>query len=73
MNSRVRCEDDRGLERELSLVYPWDAASDRCSLLGPLGIALLGRPVGTVVEVEGRRLTLTGVPYQPEAAGDHHL
>jgi DNA-binding transcriptional LysR family regulator len=63
MNSRIRLrEGDR--EREVSLVYPWDASKDRISVLSALGLDLLGASVG------GR---IGAIPYQPEAAGDHHL
>lgn len=60
MNSRVRLESDR----EVSLVYPWDAGGDRVSVLSSLGQELLGAAVGKSV---------SAVLYQPEAAGDHHL
>lgn len=60
MNSRLRLRDDR----EVSLVYPWDSKRDRISVLSPLGLELLGARVGKRVEA---------IPYQPEAAGDHHL
>jgi DNA-binding transcriptional LysR family regulator len=70
MNSRIRARDENGDERDVSLVYPWDAGRDRISVLSPLGLALLGASVGTKL-AEG--LTVRAVPYQPEAAGDHLL
>lgn len=73
MNSRVRAVDERGAERELSLVYPWDKARDRVSVVSPLGLALLGASVGARVADGDRRLTVKAIPYQPEAAGDHQL
>lgn len=61
MNSRIRLRDGR----EVSLVYPWDETKrDRTSVLGPLGLELLGARIGKRIEA---------IPYQPEAAGDHHL
>ena len=47
MNSRVRAADNRGVEREVSLVYPWDKAHGRVSVTSPLGLALLGASIGT--------------------------
>lgn len=73
MNSCVRASDDRDDERELSLVYPWDKGRDRVSVMSPLGLALLGSSVGARVEDGQRMLTIKAIPYQPEAAGDHHL
>lgn len=72
MNSRVTLQDtDR--DREVSLVYPWDAGTDRLSILSRLGAALLGAQAGSVVRSGGRTLRIEAIPYQPEAAGDHHL
>lgn len=73
MNSRVRARDDRDDERELSLVYPWDKGRDRVSVMSALGLALLGSSVGERVDDGQRTLTIKAIPYQPEAAGDHHL
>jgi DNA-binding transcriptional LysR family regulator/transcription elongation GreA/GreB family factor len=64
MSSRVRLRTRDGSEREVSLVYPWDAGTDRISVLSPQGLELLGAPIGKSV---------LAIPYQPEAAGDHHL
>jgi hypothetical protein len=72
MNSRVTLRDgDR--DRDVSLVYPWDAGGDRVSILGRLGAALLGASTGAVVRSDERALRIAAIPYQPEAAGDHHL
>jgi regulator of nucleoside diphosphate kinase len=73
MNSRLHAVDDAGRDHELSLVYPWDAGRDRVSLLSPLGLELLGSSVGAKVHDGKRTLTIRALPYQPEAAGDHHL
>jgi DNA-binding transcriptional LysR family regulator/transcription elongation GreA/GreB family factor len=73
MNSRITARDDAGNERELSLVYPWDEGRQRVSVLSPLGRSLLGISAGGTVADDGRALTVTAIPYQPEAAGDHHL
>jgi DNA-binding transcriptional LysR family regulator len=63
MNSRLRVRGREG-EREVSLVYPWDAGADRISVLSAAGRELLGASIGKSVTV---------ISYQPEAAGDHHL
>jgi transcription elongation GreA/GreB family factor len=73
MNSRMSARDDRGGERELSLVYPWDKARDRISVTSALGLALLGSSVGARIEDGERKLTIKTISYQPEAAGDNHL
>lgn len=74
MSSRLRVRDEAdGTDRELALVYPWEAERDRVSILSPLGRALLGAEIGGRLSVGGQRLALTAMLYQPEAAGDHHL
>jgi DNA-binding transcriptional LysR family regulator/transcription elongation GreA/GreB family factor len=73
MSSRVRVRDEQRRDREVSLVYPWDAGGERVSVLGPLGRELLGATIGARVEDGSRTLTIIAVPYQPEAAGDHDL
>jgi len=73
MNSRVICRDAADRERELSLVYPWDARDHRISVLSEDGAMLLGASVGKVFGGSDRPLTIASIPYQPEAAGDHHL
>lgn len=76
MNSHLRFNDaDTGEEYEATLVYPADANVEerRISVLAPVGAALLGLSIGQVVQwpmpggVE-RRLRVTSVLYQPEAA-----
>jgi regulator of nucleoside diphosphate kinase len=81
MNSRVVYEDeDTGLTREITLVYPHDADSnqERVSILSPLGSALIGLRAGQAIDwffpqIGCKRLRVLAVPYQPEAAGDFHL
>ena len=78
MNSRVRCVDELGGEiHHLTLVYPRDADVDqhKVSVFAPVGAALLGLSVGQSIDWDapgGRplRLRVTGIDYQPEAAGD---
>lgn len=81
MNSSIRFKDtESGAESEITLVYPQDAdpANRRVSILAPVGAAVLGLRVGASIEwpvPDGRirRLQITSVLYQPEAAGDWHL
>lgn len=68
MNSRVRL--DGGRPEEVSLVYPW---AEGVSVLSPFGLALLGATIGDELADGKRTATLAAIPYQPEAAGDHHL
>ena len=77
MNSRVHCrEEASGKEYHLTLVYPHEAGAEgTVSVLAPVGCALLGLSVGQTIDwtVPGGktlRLTLLGVDYQPEAAGE---
>jgi regulator of nucleoside diphosphate kinase len=79
MNSTVRFIDDStGATYELTLVYPEAAgASDRVSILAPVGSALLGLSVGQSISWQvpgGRRLALRvlEVIAQPEAMGQFH-
>lgn len=80
MNSTVRLRDaDSGEEETFTLVYPRDAniASNRLSILAPIGTAILGCRVGDVVcwKVPSgvRRLTVEEILYQPERVGALHL
>ena len=81
MNSRARfVDEDLGEELEMTLVYPRDAdvARGRVSVLAPVGAALLGLAVGQSIAWPlphggTRRLRVSAVVYQPEAAGDLHL
>lgn len=83
MNSTARLcvldGDQRGDERELTLVYPRDAdgRADRVSILAPVGSALLGLRIGDSIDwpVPGGRsvrLEVLSIAYQPEAAGELH-
>jgi len=77
MNSSVSVLDEEiGRESIVRVVYP-HAVSDSftcVSVLAPLGAALLGLRTGDAVEwpmpdQQVARLRVTGVHYQPEAAG----
>jgi regulator of nucleoside diphosphate kinase len=75
MNSRAELRDlDTGERMEFTLVYPVDADIDkgRISVLAPLGAAMLGYRVGDefewAVPYSLRRLKVTAVRFQPEAA-----
>jgi regulator of nucleoside diphosphate kinase len=64
MNSKVTYrEEPDGRGRSVILVHPIeaDAAAGRISVLSPIGLALLGRGVGSLVDVEvpgGKRFTI---------------
>lgn len=80
MNSRVCLKDlDTEEEATYTLVFPNDADIDRnrISILAPIGTAMFGYRVGDTFEwpvPDGlRRLVVTRILYQPEAAGDHEL
>jgi regulator of nucleoside diphosphate kinase len=75
MNSRVRVLDlSSGREMLYQIVFPGEAdlRRNRISVLAPIGMALLGRAAGAVVEWQVpsgmRRLLILEVEYQPEAA-----
>jgi regulator of nucleoside diphosphate kinase len=81
MNSIVRYRDPASGERaEVQVVYPQDARSrlrGRCSVLSPLGLALLGASVGDLVEHDAgaarRRLYIEEVLHQPESSMQKHV
>src|SRR5690606_17221906 len=81
MNSRARfVDEDEREELEMTLVYPRDADIEqgRISVLAPVGAALLGLSVGQEIEWPlprggTKRLRVSAIVYQPEAAGDLHL
>ena len=80
MHSQVRVRDFKSDETfTYTLVYPADADAEagKLSVLAPLGTALLGTRVGSLVEFRApagiRRLCVEEILYQPEAAGDFHL
>lgn len=77
MNSRVRLTDiDASTTQTITIVFPGMANSDegKISILAPLGTAILGYRVGSVVEWNVpsglRRLRIDAIEYQPEGAGD---
>ena len=77
MNSEVEVLDPAlGRPQRLTLCYPADANADqgRISVLSPVGLSLLGRPVGSRVQwrVGGGivgSLCIEALLYQPEASG----
>ena len=79
MNSEATIEDGSGAAQTVRLAYPEeaDAGKGRVSVLSPLGNALLGVRVGDQVSfatpVGERRVRVTGIPFQPEAAGQFDL
>lgn len=81
MHSRVVFEDQQtGATREVSLVYPHEAAAEegRISVLAPIGSALLGLSIGQTIDWpvprgEMKRLKIVKIVYQPEEAGHLHL
>jgi regulator of nucleoside diphosphate kinase len=79
MNSEAAIEDDSGAERTVRLAYPEeaDAGKGHVSVLSPLGNAILGARVGEQVSfatpVGERSVRVTGIQFQPEAAGQYDL
>lgn len=81
MNSKVSFKDvATGKESEMVLVYPKNADVEhgRISILAPVGSALIGLKVGDEIEWpmpsgKTRILKITGVLFQPEAAGQFDL
>lgn len=75
MNSEVRLQDlDSGEIRVYRLIFPGQNRAGNCvSVLAPVGTAMLGYRVGSVIHwpvPKGmRRLKVLEVIYQPEAAG----
>jgi len=77
MNSRAEMRDlESGETVAFTLVFPSDADIDekKISVLAPIGAGMLGYRVGDEFQwnVPGglRRMKVTKVHYQPEAAGD---
>jgi regulator of nucleoside diphosphate kinase len=76
MNSQALVwDEDTAGPMSLALVFPADACGSdihrvRLSVLSQIGLALLGRRVGDVVE---GAIRIDRLLYQPEAAGDFHL
>ena len=80
MNSTITLRDFETNDTETyTLVYPEDAdiASNRLSVLAPIGTAILGQRVGDKlrwpVPAGWRRLRIEQVIYQPERAGAFQL
>ncbi|WP_253715876.1 nucleoside diphosphate kinase regulator [Bdellovibrio bacteriovorus] len=81
MNSTVQFVDhDTHKESQITLVFPKDAdvTKGKVSILAPVGIALIGLKVGQTIQWpmpngQKRELQVTGIRYQPEAAGDWDL
>ena len=78
MNTRALLHLDHE-DIELTLVYPEEAdlASNKMSILSPIGTAILGYKVGDTVvwEVPSgvTHIFIKEILYQPEASGDYHL
>lgn len=77
MHSRVLLTDlDSGEKLECTLVFPHqaDTRQNKISVLAPIGTAMLGYRAGDTfawqVPRGTRRMRITRVLYQPEAAGD---
>ena len=73
----LRFADD-GSKRKLTLCYPQDAEPrfGFVSVLSPIGMSLLGQPVGAMVcwrspDGSERAGHVDAVLYQPEASGDY--
>jgi regulator of nucleoside diphosphate kinase len=80
MNSRVRLKNMKTGRKEVrSLVFPVDGGkqAENVSVLQPLGTALFGSRVGSLLAVETDGSTaeylIEELLYQPESAGDYHL
>lgn len=76
MNSKVVLQDlDTAKEVTYTLVFPREAdfKSGAISVLAPVGTAILGFKVGSIVEwpvpAGKRRIRIEKILYQPEAAG----
>jgi regulator of nucleoside diphosphate kinase len=80
INSQFCIQDiDTGDEMVYTLVMPRDADIEkgRVSIMAPLGTAILGQRIGDIAEFKVpaglRRVKITQILYQPEAAGDYQL
>jgi regulator of nucleoside diphosphate kinase len=80
MNSTVSVTDtDSGEKMTYTLVFPSAAniSENKLSILAPLGMALMGYRKGDTIEWHVpsgiRKLKVTEIIYQPEAAGDYSL
>lgn len=81
MNSTVQFVDqETEKESQVTLVFPQDAdvSQGKVSILAPVGMALIGLKSGQSIQWpmpngHTRVLKVTGICYQPEAAGDWDL
>jgi regulator of nucleoside diphosphate kinase len=79
MNTTVELEDpDSESRRSLTVVYPQNAddGPNTTSVVEPLGLAILGRRVGDVLQCPGELghgLRIKEIVYQPERAGEYYL
>lgn len=80
MNSQVLYEHGHKARASVARLVYSDRTrqGNRVPVLSPLGVALLGARVGQTVlwssaNRQVRRLRVTGLPYQPERAGDFQL
>ncbi|MDP1539598.1 MAG: nucleoside diphosphate kinase regulator [Moraxellaceae bacterium] len=67
--------EQTGAEFERTLCYSSQTAENAISVLAPVGMALLGLRIGQTIDwpgPDGRilQVTITGIRYQPERAGD---
>lgn len=80
MNSRVRIKDmELDEEYICTLNYPGQTyfSEENCSILTPMGTALLGSRVGDLIRCDMTHNSITmrveEILYQPETACDYHL
>ncbi|MBP9211753.1 MAG: nucleoside diphosphate kinase regulator [Bacteroidetes bacterium] len=80
MRSRVNVRDrTTGEVSTITLVFPNEASMDdgKISVLAPIGVALIGYRIGDAVAWKVpsgmKEFEITGIEYQPEAAGEFHL
>ncbi len=80
MNSIFEIKDKEELEsRILNLVFPEkaDMEQDRVSILSPIGTAVIGCRVGSVInwKIPGelKNFVIINMIYQPEAAGNYKI
>lgn len=80
MNSKIRIRDlELNEDYIFTLAYPGKSylSDEDCSILTPVGTALLGCRVGDTVRCNMAHGSITilveEIIYQPEAAGDFHL
>jgi len=80
MNSRIRIKDmELDEEYICTLNYPGQTyiSEENCSILTPMGTALLGSRVGDLIRCDMTHNSITmrveEILYQPEAACDYHL